>query len=495
MSAKRALIDTAKGPNVLVVDDDRRVRELLEIALTAHGFGVLTASDGDEAIRRALGQRPDLIVLDVRLPKKSGLEVCDALRGDTEDPSVPIILVSAAVETDARLQAFARGADDYLAKPFSPKELIARIKRHLARHAEARASRRQAQDLERQLARAQEDARRAESVSRREQALRELASGAGRDFLTTLDLDELAARVLGTLQQRLNVGVAALLAVDRRGERLEGRAIRGAGIERIASLELRADGEIARMLTGLERPMLRADLERIPDLTSELQPFMAAGFTLFVPLRGSSGRLEALVVTGERHDGQNPTRADLDVLTGLCESAAVAVENSLRFRSQIDGLLDVVAERASEPPARRVALNEAARLVTAAARAGHVPPRWCDLMGRAVTLGGMAATPEGRETLERLAGLDPTGRIADVLRLAEAAPDPARSLPAGLAEHARVRSLLALAASYAAKRAAGGSAEQSLAAAIKRSGAPLDAVSDRALRATLAEILAPAPTD
>src|SRR5438552_16086516 len=129
---------------ILVVDDDRRVRELLEVALTAHGFAVITASDGEEAVKRAIAERPDLVVLDVRLPKKSGLEVCETLRGDPEDPSVPIILVSAAAETDARLQAFSRGADDYLAKPFSPKELIARIKRLLARNAETRAARHRA---------------------------------------------------------------------------------------------------------------------------------------------------------------------------------------------------------------------------------------------------------------------------------------------------------------------------------------------------------------
>src|SRR5438093_4127852 len=163
------LEQVARSANILVVDDDRRVRELLEIALTAHGFAVLTAADGDEGIKRALGQRPDLVILDVRLPKKSGLEVCDALRGDVDDPSVPIILVSAAVETDARLQAFARGADDYLSKPFSPKELIARIKRLLVRHSESRAAVQRAQDLERELARAQDEARRARVDSRREQ--------------------------------------------------------------------------------------------------------------------------------------------------------------------------------------------------------------------------------------------------------------------------------------------------------------------------------------
>jgi len=87
-----------------VVDDDRRVRELLEVTLTTQGFAVLTAADGEEALMRARRERPDLILLDVRLPKRSGLEVCDVLRNDPTDPAVPIILITAASETEHRLQ-------------------------------------------------------------------------------------------------------------------------------------------------------------------------------------------------------------------------------------------------------------------------------------------------------------------------------------------------------------------------------------------------------
>jgi len=142
---------TARGPVaapcVLLVDDDRRILELLEIAFAAHGFRVLTALEGDAAIRCVLTERPDLLVLDVRLPKKSGLEVCEWLRRDPDDPSVPVIMVSAVADVETRLQAFTRGADDYLTKPFSPKELIARVKRLLARSVEARAARARQHEL------------------------------------------------------------------------------------------------------------------------------------------------------------------------------------------------------------------------------------------------------------------------------------------------------------------------------------------------------------
>lgn len=486
MTAKRTTVESGKSPSVLVVDDDRRVRELLEIALTAHGFGVLTAADGDEAIRRALGQRPDLIVLDVRLPKKSGLEVCDALRGDTEDPTVPIILVSAAVETDARLQAFARGADDYLSKPFSPKELIARIKRHLARHADARAAQRRAIDLERQLSHAQDEARRAEALSRREQALRELQSTSGRDFLRTLDVDVLADSVLAAIQRRLNVGIAALLMADGPGRPLRARAIRGGGLDRVADLELGAGAELSRMLAGLDRPMLRADLERIPELRRELGPFMSAGFELFVPLRGASS-LEALVVTGERHDGMNPERADLEVLSGLCESAAIALENGARFRGQLDGLLDLLGDRAHPANGLAPVFAEASQLVERAGRAGLVPARATAVVRRAVALGFWAATHEGREALARLRPIDPTGHVTTLERLLDAHAAPPAVISDETIERERLLRLMRIGWCYAEVRSTGARPDQALTLAVERTGEPVDPVLHRALAIALDE--------
>src|SRR5262249_10172185 len=148
--------------------------ELLTIALTAYGYRVVSAQDGDEAMRVAIAERPDLVVLDVRLPKKSGLEVCELLRQDPEDPHVRIVMVSAAAEHDDRLQGLGRAADDYVANPFSPKELMARIKRLRARSAEARAAIQRGAAAERELALARDDAKRSHAELHNEQRLREL---------------------------------------------------------------------------------------------------------------------------------------------------------------------------------------------------------------------------------------------------------------------------------------------------------------------------------
>src|SRR5438874_2110923 len=98
------------GYTVLVVDDDPRVVELLQIALGAHGFRVLAASNGDDALKSAAEEAPDLVILDVRLPRRSGLDVCECLRRDPETAHLPVIMVSALAETDARLAGLARGA-------------------------------------------------------------------------------------------------------------------------------------------------------------------------------------------------------------------------------------------------------------------------------------------------------------------------------------------------------------------------------------------------
>jgi len=466
-----------KLPSVLVVDDDRRVRELLEIALTAHGFHVLTASDGEEAIKRAAGDRPDLVVLDVRLPKKSGLEVCEALRRDHDDPAVPVILVSAAAETDARLQAFARGADDYLAKPFSPKELVARIKRLLSRSAEARAAVRRAQQLERELSRAQDEARRAHLESRREHGLRELALGLGRELLLMTDWDALAERLLLALQSHVDVGAAGLWTRDRSGAVLELAASRGESRERLAGLEPRLDGELLRVLSGLGRPASCAELERVPEVRAELAPFLACGFAWLAPLLGDDG-IQALLAFREPRDANGVMNGRHAVIEGLCEIGAIAIQNGMTLRTRTDRLLEQLFERAVACSPIPAARTEAAALVGRAARNLQLSPRLHDLVGIGVALEPWAFELEGRQTLERMRAIDPTGRVAQlecmILRL-ERHADAAGLEP----EEARVHALLEAGMAYARARERGEGSDEALARAL--SHAPLDPAARHAL--------------
>ena len=109
---------------VLIVDDDPRIVKFLEVKLKASGYGVLTADSGVQALEQVEAQEPDLVVLDLLMPKKDGFETLRELRASN---SVPVIILSAKEAETDKIKGLKLGADDYLAKPFSPDELVARI--------------------------------------------------------------------------------------------------------------------------------------------------------------------------------------------------------------------------------------------------------------------------------------------------------------------------------------------------------------------------------
>jgi DNA-binding response OmpR family regulator len=115
---------------ILVVDDEAIVTEVIDRYLRREGYEVHLAADGRQALERARALTPDLIVLDLMLPKLDGLEVCRSLRAES---SVPIILLTARGEEADKILGLGLGADDYVVKPFSPRELVARIKAVLRR--------------------------------------------------------------------------------------------------------------------------------------------------------------------------------------------------------------------------------------------------------------------------------------------------------------------------------------------------------------------------
>src|ERR671925_1291438 len=121
---------------ILVVDDEPRIVQVVRDYLEHGGFTVLTAFDGAAALRTARTGRPDLVVLDLSLPGLDGLDVARSLRREGE---VPIIMLTARTEESDKLVGLELGADDYVTKPFSPKELVARV-RAVLRRAEAAAS-------------------------------------------------------------------------------------------------------------------------------------------------------------------------------------------------------------------------------------------------------------------------------------------------------------------------------------------------------------------
>jgi len=120
-------------PRILVVDDEPEAVELVEFNLKQAGYAVITAVDGAEALRKARAQTPDLIVLDVMLPEMDGFEICKTLRLEAATARTPILMLTAKAAELDRVVGLELGADDYVCKPFSVRELMARIKAVLRR--------------------------------------------------------------------------------------------------------------------------------------------------------------------------------------------------------------------------------------------------------------------------------------------------------------------------------------------------------------------------
>lgn len=128
-------IEPGVRSKILIVDDEPEAVELVEFNLKQSGYSVVTAADGAEALSKARSNLPDLIVLDLMIPEISGLEVCKMLRRDSVTARIPIIMLTAKAAEIDRVVGLEIGADDYITKPFSPRELVLRVNKILNRGA------------------------------------------------------------------------------------------------------------------------------------------------------------------------------------------------------------------------------------------------------------------------------------------------------------------------------------------------------------------------
>ncbi len=116
-----------KGKKILIADDEPDILEIIQYNLSKEGYEVATAKDGDDALAKAKFSKPDLIILDIMMPKKSGIEVCEILRSQTAFKDVLIIFLTAMSDENSHIKGLEMGADDYVSKPISPKVLVSRV--------------------------------------------------------------------------------------------------------------------------------------------------------------------------------------------------------------------------------------------------------------------------------------------------------------------------------------------------------------------------------
>jgi DNA-binding response OmpR family regulator len=116
------------GRSILIVEDEKEIRDLLVLYLRKEGFQPLVAQDGEEGLSKARSEKPDLILLDILMPKMDGLEILRKIRADLEIARTPVAMLTAKGDETDRIVGLELGADDYIPKPFSPREVVARIK-------------------------------------------------------------------------------------------------------------------------------------------------------------------------------------------------------------------------------------------------------------------------------------------------------------------------------------------------------------------------------
>lgn len=121
-------------PRILIAEDEKDIRELIAFTLRFAGFDVLLATNGVEAVEVAEAERPDLVILDVRMPRMSGYEVCRRLKENPQTASLPVVFLSAKGQDSEIQQGLESGAEEYILKPFAPDELIQQVRDILNRH-------------------------------------------------------------------------------------------------------------------------------------------------------------------------------------------------------------------------------------------------------------------------------------------------------------------------------------------------------------------------
>ena len=127
----------ASAQKILIVEDEPDIRKLVQYNLTQERFSVLEAEDGEQALKLLQREKPNLVILDLMLPGLSGMELCKLLRQRSETAKLPILMLTAKAGEADRIVGLEMGADDYLAKPFSPREMVARV-RAILRRSEAK---------------------------------------------------------------------------------------------------------------------------------------------------------------------------------------------------------------------------------------------------------------------------------------------------------------------------------------------------------------------
>lgn len=314
--------------SILVVDDDINVVEILTEFLRNKGYITESAGNGEEALQKYDLFKPDLVVLDVVLPKKDGFQVCDEIRARDIHRDVPVIMISGNTVQDTVVQGYHSGAQDYVKKPFSLKEIHAKIDNLLAQAHCRKDLREHNLLLEDEVLKGQEDYLRVNRELKKKILDMRSLFGLSQDLNRLRDPDDLVHIFSLTLMGQLGINSVVLFYVsDNLDEHLVYAG--GKGIQSNVLRTVRLSREVGLSMYAISsQDIIDLDDESLPEDAKREACFMREfGFAFCVPLIVKS-QLLGIVFVGEKLSGQPYTDNDLDLLKSICNSAATGFENS-----------------------------------------------------------------------------------------------------------------------------------------------------------------------
>jgi two-component system phosphate regulon sensor histidine kinase PhoR len=301
------------GEKVLVVDDRvENIEFIVDYVLKPHGYGHIAAHDGAEGLRLAHREHPDLMLLDMNMPKMNGIEVLEALRNDKIQ--IPVIMMTFHGSETLVVSAFRLGIRDYIVKPFQVEEMLEAIERALT---EVRL-RRERDELTSRLVK----------VNRQlEQRVRELNTlfGIGKSVTAVLDLEKVLARLVEAAVYLTGAEEGSLLLVDTQTDELYMLAAQGFEERMARAFRLRVEDSLAGRVVKTGEPLILHS-----DETHRIKTSYLVKSLIYVPLKAKD-RIRGVLGVDNRQTDRRFTKHDVQLLSALADYAAIALENAHLF--------------------------------------------------------------------------------------------------------------------------------------------------------------------
>ena len=314
--------------NILVVDDDPNVVEILTESLRGKGYKTESAYSGTEAVEKYDSFQPDLVILDILLPEKNGFEVCDEIRTRDTHRDVPIIIISANSIPDSMVRVFSAGAQDYIKKPFSIKEITAKIENFLSQANKRKDLREQNLLLEGEVLKGQEDYVRVNRSLKKKVLDMRTLFGLSQDLNRLMDPEELINIFSLTVIGQLGIeSVSLFYAFDESSSYLSYAGGKGSQSGILASIRLSREVGLSRQLLKIQDILSLSNVSLDAEAEREAEFLLNFGFDLCFPLIVKS-RLTGIIFIGKKINGQEYTKEELELFKSICNSAATGLENS-----------------------------------------------------------------------------------------------------------------------------------------------------------------------